>query len=165
MRTAKKRREITSRMQLYVTGIPKTIVTYESSLESIVDKTVYILKSVSNTISQDSYDMVNVFPVRKNREGIETQSVKVKFHEIKDKKELMENKSELMHLDDDNPLKSIFIKNDEPPMTYKENSRLRSKKYKLKTENPNKTYTIKKGVLYEGEIEIDKFNLRNQIFQ
>ena len=44
-------------------------------------------------------------------------------------------------------------------------ARLRSKRYKIEHENPNKAYTIKKGVLYDGDVEIDKFNLKNQIFQ
>ena len=49
-------------------------------------------------------------------------------------------------------------------MTYKENARLRSKRYKLEQGNPNKVYTIKKAVLYDGDVEIDKFNLKIKYF-
>ena len=67
-------------------------------------------------------------------------------------------------LPETDPLKKVFIKNDEPPMTHKENVRLRTKAYNLRQQNPDSNVTITKGVLFQDEIKIDEFNINNQIF-
>ena len=69
----------------------------------------------------------------------------------------------------DNYLKRIFIKNDDPPLTRKQNGRLRNKMKELREnedrENPENRYHIKKGKLYRNDEEcIDEFNLSNQLF-
>ena len=76
----------------------------------------------------------------------------------------MKDKVKMNELPLDHPLKKVFIKNDEPPLTRKENVRLRVKKYNLRQENRDSEVIIKKGVLYKDNVKIDNFDINNQIF-
>ena len=67
-------------------------------------------------------------------------------------------------------LKKIFIKNDDPPLTRKENERLWNKMKELRDAedviNPVNRYHIKGGKLFKNGNEcMDTFNLNNQLFQ
>ena len=67
-------------------------------------------------------------------------------------------------------LKKIFIKNDDPPLTRKENKRLGRKMKELRkiedADNPVNRYHIKGGKLFKnGDECVDTFNLNNQLFQ
>ena len=72
------------------------------------------------------------------------------------------------HVDAENYLKKIFIKNDDPPLTRQENDRLRTKMKGLReldADSENR-YSIKQGKLLKNEEEVvDEFNLSNQLFQ
>ena len=60
------------------------------------------------------------------------------------------------------------MKNDDPPLTRKENERLHSKMKQLREledpEVPQNKYFIKERKLYKNEEAIDEFNLNNQLF-
>lgn len=60
--------------------------------------------------------------------------------------------------------KSIYVNFDEPPLTSRENKRLRDKAKSLKTDNPTKDYKLDKGRLLVDGMELDRFDLKNQIF-
>ena len=59
-------------------------------------------------------------------------------------------------------------KNDDPPLTRKENERLQTKMKELRDledpDNPQNKFYIKKGSLYKNDESIDEFNLNNQLF-
>ena len=76
----------------------------------------------------------------------------------------MKDKLKLKDLGSGHPLPKVFINNDDPPLTHKENTRLRSKAYNLRKENPESNVLIKEGILYHNTVQIDKFDLSNQIF-
>ena len=77
----------------------------------------------------------------------------------------MTKKSVLKSLDENNPLKKVFINNDEPPLTHKENVRLRSKAYNLRLqEGEGSNIVLLKGVPSKNGAEIDRFDLSNQLF-
>ena len=69
-----------------------------------------------------------------------------------------------------NYLKKIFLKNDDPPLTRRENERLGKKMTELRKAedgtNPANRYHIKEGKLFKnGDECIDSFNINNQLFQ
>ena len=74
-------------------------------------------------------------------------------------------------MDRNNYLRKIWIKNDDPPLTRKENERLQNKVKELREtetvvpgEEPANRYYIKKGKLFQNDDIIDEFNLNNQLF-
>jgi hypothetical protein len=66
-------------------------------------------------------------------------------------------------LKDNIDFKGVYLNADEPPMTRKENARLRKKAYDYRKLHPNSKIYIKKGKLYMNEDVIDNFNLQNQL--
>ena len=61
----------------------------------------------------------------------------------------------------------VFVKNDDPPLTRKENDRLFQKLRELRAEEEEgveSIYKITKRKLYKADTVIDEFNLSNQIF-
>ena len=71
-------------------------------------------------------------------------------------------------LNQENYLRKVFLKNDDPPLTRKENERLGAKMKQMREDedpdHPQNKYYIKKGKLYKNDEEIDEFNLNNQLF-
>ena len=63
-------------------------------------------------------------------------------------------------------MRKVFVRNDHPPLTRKENDRLRTKMWQLRNDDDDNIYTYKisRGVLYKDATEIDRFNLSNQLF-
>ena len=59
----------------------------------------------------------------------------------------------------------IYCNFDYPILTRQENSRLRKKMKEEKQKTPNVSFKIAKGKLYRDNIEIDSFDLENQIFR
>ena len=96
--------------------------------------------------------------------GDRKHSIKVYFYNKEKKDVIMKKKTSLNKLTDDHPLKMVYIKNDQPPLTNKENNRLRAKARDIRIANPNDTVKIDKGKLYHNDTLIDEFNLANQIF-
>ena len=75
----------------------------------------------------------------------------------------MTNKSKLRRLEENNPLRRIFIKNETSPLARKETDRLYTKMKKLKEEDTEgeRDYKILRGKLLDGENIIDEFNISN----
>ena len=59
---------------------------------------------------------------------------------------------------------SVYVKNDETKLSRSENYRLRKKAKELREEFPNDVVKIEKGVLKRNDVQVDKFDLNNQIF-
>lgn len=109
--------------------------------------------------------MLKIFDVKQYASGEEKQSIKIKFNDINVKQSFMKKKMTLKSLQDNHPLKRVYINNDEPPLTHKENVRLRSKAYQLRQqEGEGSTILLQKGILSKDGTEIDRFDLSNQLF-
>jgi hypothetical protein len=61
--------------------------------------------------------------------------------------------------------KGVYISPDDPPLTRKENGRLRQSLKSAKIDNPDSTCYIKRGELFKDNEVIDHFDLRNQLFR
>ena len=107
--------------------------------------------------------MLKIFDVKQYADGAEKQSIKIQFKDIDTKKTLMKKKADLKTLNDQHPLKKIYINNDEPPLTHKENVRLRSKAYNLRQAGEG-AILLEKGVLTKDGVQVDCFDLSNQLF-
>ena len=94
-------------------------------------------------------------------EGRTTHTCKLVFNSREKKKSLLEKAKTLK---EDEIFKTTFIKADLPPMTRKENYRLRCKKRELSQQHPDDEIKIVKGVLYHNMVQCDKFSLSNQLF-
>ena len=62
-------------------------------------------------------------------------------------------------------LGDIYINQDLPPMTRRENQRLRKVMKDKRLIEPQSDIVIRKGKLLVNEVQIDEFDLRNQIFR
>ena len=58
----------------------------------------------------------------------------------------------------------MYVKNDETKISRNENYRLRKKAKALREEFPDDTVKIEKGVLKRNDVQVDKFDLNNQLF-
>ena len=158
------RRE-SSASNVIITGIPKILKINNTPTEDATAKMEHIISVVDNTITENSYKVLKIFDVKQYADGAEKQSVKIKFNEISTKQSFMKKKMALKSLNDNDPLKKVFINNDEPPLTHKENVRLRSKAYELRQQADDRsTIVLQKGVLTKDGTEIDRFDLSNQLF-
>ena len=128
---------------------------------SLIKNTTYI---EFNDVTEEDFQIVKIVELRRNDDGYEKNSVKINFHDINIKQLVLKEKLKLKDLGSGRPLPKVFINNDDPLLTHKENTRLRSKAYNLRKENPASNVLIKKGSLYHNTVQIDKFDLSNQIF-
>ena len=156
------RREHSAR-NVIITGIPKTLLIDNRPTEDATAKMEHILSLLDNSISEDSYEVLKIFDVRQYADGVEKQSIKIQFNDIDTKKSFMKKKVELKSLNSDHPLKKVYINNDEPPLTHKENVRLRSKAYNLRQAGEG-AIVLEKGVLTKDGVQVDCFDLSNQLF-
>lgn len=60
--------------------------------------------------------------------------------------------------------KEVSFGKDYAPLTNRERMRLRAKRRNLSKLNIKNNYKIEEGILYENGIQIDKFNIENQLF-
>ena len=97
-------------------------------------------------------------------------SAKIQVDNYTMKSNIFKGCAKFKGLDEQNYLRKIFLKNDDPPLTRKEHERLSSKMKELREQEqadpgePQNRYYIKKGVLYKNDELIDEFNLNNQLF-
>ena len=116
-------------------------------------------------MTTDKYEVLKNF---NPKDGYSRHSAKIRVKEIGDKIKIFKGCVKFKHLDAENYLKKIFIKNDDPPLTRQENDRLRTKMKGLReldADSENR-YSIKQGKLLKNEEEVvDEFNLSNQLFQ
>ena len=88
------------------------------------------------------------------------------FYDECTKTSVMNKKSKLKRLTENNPLHKVFIKNETSPLNRKENDRLYNKMIKLKEGDKDNEglYKLVKGKLMRGDNIIDQFNINNSIF-
>ena len=151
---------------VFVTGIPETF-TGEDNIE-ISDKKEIIQKAftiVNQQISTQSYKVVKVFDPA---QGKTRYSAKIVFDDYNSKMGIVKNCKKLANLNEENPLRKIYVRFDDPPLTRKENKRLSDKRYQLAREaeetGSGDVYKLEKGKLLKNDAQIDEFNLSNQIF-
>ena len=118
-------------------------------------------------INQDDYKILKNFDVR---EGYDRHSAKIRVEDVSTKFDIFKGCAKFKDLREGNYLKKIFLKNDDPPLTRRENERLGKKMTELRKAedgtNPANRYHIKEGKLFKnGDECIDSFNINNQLFQ
>ena len=123
-----------------------------------------MLLVVDSCYSADNYTVEKVFqPIQ----GRTRHSAKSVFKNFETKMAIIRNCRKFKDLDKNDPIRAIFVKFDDPPLTQAENKRLSDKLKRLRDEAGSEavTYKITKGKLLRDGVQIDEFNLINQIFQ
>ena len=69
-------RENNSR-NVFISGIPRSMESDDGVLESVDDKCLQILRTISINMTADKYEKITVFPFKENRDSVETQSIKI----------------------------------------------------------------------------------------
>lgn len=132
-----------------VQGIPETKEQESLLLKQLTD---------ANIVLNDNHLPFRIGAKRQNN----TRPLKIKFRSVKDKATaFVFFKNQRASQSGQN----IFLNNDESPLTQRENYRLRKAKKEIIQKNPGKTVSLLKGILRVDDLEVDKFNLENQIFQ
>ena len=122
------------------------------------------MRHIEQTIAEEDFKVMHSFPIFTTSVGERKHSIKLSFQSKEKKDIIMEKKTSLNSLDELHPLRKVYIKNDQPPLTNKENNRLRVKARNIRTTNPDDTVKIDKGKLYQNDVVVDEFNLANQLF-
>ena len=166
-----------SKVNLFISGIPNEL---NMDLSDLADDGVgddakvkdpariiqHVLEFVNPEIEPDNYEiLVNFDPAK---EGYSRHSAKIRVKDMDVKSKIFRGCKKFKDLHEENYLKKIFIKNDDPPLTRQENDRLRTKLIELKKSDltSQNKYTIQKGkLLKNGEEVLDEFNISNQLFQ
>ena len=149
---------------IFISSIPETLTINDNVLITPEEKVTNILQTIDGSITSEDFKVVYSFPVFTTNDGCRQHSIKISFHDKEKKDTIMEKKTNLKNLNDNDPLKKVYIKNDQPPLTNKENNRLRVKAREIRNANPDDIVKIDKGKLYHNNIVVDEFNLANQIF-
>ena len=119
---------------------------------------------IDNTITEESFTLQHSFTIFKNHKGDEVHSVKISMKDVTTKRSILKNTRKIKALPDTHFMKKVFIKSDQPPLTRKENDRLRKKARDLRSQHPGSMVSIQKGTLYKDNVKVDYFDLDNQIF-
>ena len=145
---------------MMITGIPiEDVVWNEQTISDNNENVMAILSSIDISLNEDAYEL-KLFDSDNERP---TFSAKLIFNDITDKNDVLSNAKKLQDCECEK-LKEVFIKNDETKLLRNENYRLRQKRRTLKRENPTAEFKIEKGKLFQNGVEVDKFDLNNQIF-
>ena len=153
-----------NRNNVFVSGIPCKMDingTETTDTKLIIDAA---FKVALPNITDDQYTIIKDFDAR---EGNSRHSAKVKFNDNDVKENVVKGAKELKKLKpEDHPLRKIYIKWDQPPLTNKENNRLFTKMITLRNDDAdeNNEYKIKQGKLLKNNVAVDEFNLSNQLF-
>ena len=143
---------------IIITGIPNGDLQCNDVVHTETEgKVSAILKETDASVSAESYKLVKFKPA----DGRDTHVCKLIFKNYEDKMKVFTKSNKLKQ---NNAMKKVFLKWDEPKLTRLENDRLRSKKKKMSEDYPDETIELKKGILYRNSIECDKINIENQIF-
>ena len=145
-----------------VTGIPNDpLIVGNNSVDDPKEKVIAILNELNPNLNEHEYSIYMFDPFTRH-DGTITHSAKVTFHSIDIKKQTLANSKTLK--DKGNFFRSIYCKNDETKIARSENYRLRKKAKELREEFPDDTIKIEKGVLKRNNVQVDKFDLNNQLF-
>ena len=145
---------------LMITGIPRNDVEWgENRYTDKKEKVEAVLEAIEANLTEDSYEL-KVFDADTDRP---TFAAKLIFNDTETKNTVLVKASKLRECECEQ-LKKVYIKNDETKLASKENYRLRQKRRNLIKEHPNAVFKIEKGKLLQDGMEVDKFDLNNQIF-
>ena len=125
---------------VFVSGIPCKMVINGNEISDsklIIDQA---FKVALPSVNPESYSIIKDFDAR---EGHTRHSAKVKFNDNDTKEKVVTGAKELKKLNDENAMRKIFIKWDQPPLTNKENNRLFSKMISLRNEDNDETNEYK----------------------
>ena len=140
-----------------ITGIPNDNVTIDDITYQSNEEKVALILTETCDINTEDYE-ITPYKAAENRL---TYVCKVVFKDFEMKMKVLKN---AMKLKQNNTLKTVYLKWDEPKLTRQENYRLRKMKRELISKHPNDKVELKKGVLTHNDIQCDKFDLTNQIF-
>ena len=173
-----RQRKEETKNNIFISGIPKTILSDMSDIpgpntaagETSQDhKEIihHILEFVNPDLKKEDYKILINF---ETKPGFSRHSAKIRTKDTETKTKIFKGCRKFKDLGRNSYLKKIFLKNDDPPLTRKENDRLQEKVKELRNledaNNPVNRYRINKGKLLKNDTEIvDFFNLNNQIFQ
>ena len=153
-----------TKLNVFVTGLPCNMTINGTESTDVKDIIHEAFKIADPTILKESFEILKSFDAR---EGKTRHSAKVKFQDLETKGKVMKDAKNIGDLDDEHLLRKVFIRYDQPPLTNKENQRLYNKLRDMRTADVNNehTYKITRGVLFQGTVEVDRFNISNQLFQ
>ena len=149
---------------VFISGIPNSLdIDGVNTTEN--DKIVsHILSFVEPTIVAGNYRCIKAFAPR---EGLPRHSCLIGFNDPDAKKKVISNSKKLNGLEDGDPMRKVYIKNEQTPLTRKENSRLYNEFKKLQeTHKDDVTMNVKleRGKLLLNDQQVDEFSLSNQLF-
>ena len=161
---------------IFISGIPAILNQDLSAVADAADENAvndhekiiqHVLNFVYPGIEKEHYKILISFDTKEN---YTRHSAKIRVENTETKTKIFKGCTKFKNLEADNFLRKIFIKNDDPPLTRKENERLQQHMKELRTMEdpvePQNRYHIKKGVLYKnGNEQVDEFNLNNQLFR
>ena len=164
---------------IFIAGIPNTLKSDMTGIPGAgdVDADItndhaqiihHVLNFVCPGITNDQYKILVNFDAKEN---YSRHSAKIRVDDMDTKSKLFKGCVKFKGLNENNFLKKIFIKNDDPPLTRKENERLRGIVKELREKedpvNPVNRYRIKKGKIIKNDDDnqvMGEFNLSNQLF-
>lgn len=146
---------------------------FDSDKNKIEDE-VYIanvLKICDPEIRIDDFELIKSFDPFEDEHGQKkvTHGAKIRLNSAEKKRKLMNGKSELKKMTHDTFIPKIFIHDDQPYYSRKENDRLRKHKKDIISKNSSAEPYIKAGKLYSKDeknvyVIVDTFNIENQLF-
>ena len=149
---------------VFVSGLPQTIDSDDEVLEDSSKVLQHVLTAVHPTVTPDDYVIVKDFDIAP---GNTRHSMLIRFNEKANKDTVLKNCKDLKDKPAADPLRWVFMKHDQSPMTKKENDRIYQKFRELREthkDSPNTNVRLKSGKLYINDIVHDEFNLSNQLF-
>ena len=163
-----------TKKNLFISGIPNAVqpdfqTVAESDDENAVtsheDIIHHVLDFVCPGIEKEDYKILVNFD---SKDNYTRHSAKIQVEHYNTKSNIFKGCAKFKTLNQENYLRKVFLKNDDPPLTRKENERLGAKMKQMREDedpdHPQNKYYIKKGKLYKNDEEIDEFNLNNQLF-
>ena len=147
---------------VFISGLPSS---HKIGEDDVTNKSVileHLITYINSEMTSDNYKVIKIF---EPTEGRTKYSAKVAFNDYATKMSLINNCKKLGTLNDDDPLKKVRVRFDDPPLTRQENRRLSSKLYQLRQANTDESILkLEKGKLLKDGVVIDEFNLINQVF-
>ena len=161
---------------IFISGIPASYIINNVEVEDKKEIIKEILKRIDPLVTDTKYKVEKVIDPGANRTRntidpgtIRTRySARLSFNDSDSRKTILKNAKLLGNCEENDSIRKVFVRCEDPPLTRKENRRLSDKLKKLKAElEPGDEETkikLSKGKLYRNQTVIDEFNLSNQIF-
>ena len=149
---------------IFMTGIPESYTINENVTNDKNKIIEEIISRIDHDMTNENYLVKHIF---NPTDGRTKYSAKITFNSTNAKMSILRNAKRLGHSAQDDALRKVFVRSEDPPLTRKENKRLADKLRTLKSSlepDSNIKYKLLKGKLLENETVIDQFNLFNQLF-